>query len=33
MGTWTCEVECIEGHDLDETDGTDCENFEKELEE
>jgi hypothetical protein len=27
MGTWTCEVECTEGYNLEETNGTDCEDF------
>ena len=26
-GTWTSEVECDMGHDLDETDGIQCEDF------
>ena len=26
-GTWSCEIECKLGYDLEETDGTDCEDF------
>lgn len=26
-GTWTSESECRMGHDLDETDGTQCEDY------
>ena len=26
-GTWTSEVECSMGYDLDETDGTQCDDF------
>ena len=26
-GTWTSESECVMGHNLDETDGTNCEDY------
>lgn len=26
-GTWTSEIECGMGHDLEETDGTQCDDF------
>lgn len=26
-GTWSCETECKLGYDLEETDGTDCNDF------
>ncbi len=26
-GTWTSEIECRMGHDLEETDGTQCDDF------
>ena len=26
-GTWTSEVECLLGYDLEETDGTNCDDF------
>ena len=27
MGTWTCEVECTKGHNLEETNGSNCKDF------
>ena len=26
-GTWTSESKCLMGHDLDETDGTNCKDY------
>ena len=26
-GTWTCEIECMLGYDLNEVDGTNCDDF------